>query len=468
MSEHANIAGNSGCGIASTGGFFCAAAFSLLCIAAVIDVRLFLSLLFLIDAVCILTLIAYRFPCLIIFLVFFLGQVLDQEAQQLLPEALRQQVVGLLKLRYFDPILLGMILAICLKAVEGSKSLYRFLFRDFFFWFFFVAWLVFAVARSFGAYPVVNILGECRTYYQYLFFIPYIVVFFQTEDEQWRLFKMLIALSSLFLFTGIVKGWMQFDFTIGFGWFSSYANIALQNGMIALYLGINNGVLKVSKRLAILFFVASLSMTIIMGGRSNWLALAVAFLVLISLKQLSIKYFVFSLAIIGVASIVVLYVFQLKGIDIALYFDDRMTAFLDFRNDGTANWRYVLWLESLEKIMETPVVGQGFGRHFQFVSFDEVITTSPHNLYITMAYHLGTIGLMLYAAFVLQIFWRVRNILRCSVDSKRRTMIMAALVILISNSAYYVAFVFGACEWLPIGVGISVVSNMSYYSKNEL
>ncbi|CAN2048102.1 putative O-antigen polymerase [Candidatus Magnetomoraceae bacterium gMMP-1] len=437
-------------------------------IAILINLQFVLAFLCLINITCLLTLIAYRFPYLTIVLVFFLGQV-GLEAQLMMPEELHQLIIGPLKIRYDDPIFLGIVLAIILKAARKNKLLFHFLFRDYFFWVLLVIWLGFEIVRSFGAYSIINILGESRTYYQYILLIPYIIAFFQTEDKQWCLFKLLIILSSLFIPIGLIRGWVLHGLGIGITqrWFSASANLALLTGIIALYLSVRHRVLRVNKMIVIFLFIAFLSMTIFSHHRSVWLATGVAFLVLVFTRQLSFNDYVFTLLMGGIVSVMVLYIFQINGKEISSFFDQRMTAFTDYEHDDTANWRYILWLESLSQIARNPFIGKGLGRHFQFISFAEVITTSPHNLYITIAYHMGIIGILLYAAFILQIFWRMRNALRRLLSSQQRTMILTSIVILISSSAYYIAYPFEYFTWLYMGLGISVCNLMGRDSRKK-
>jgi O-antigen ligase len=417
-----------------------------------------LELCCLLITICFLGIIACRFPYLIIILVFFLGQIMGQEAQHLLPSGLQEIAFGPLKLRFVDPILLGIVVAVMLKLLHRRKTLYKFMLRDYFLWTLLIGWLAIEVIRSFGSYNVINILGEFRTYYQYMLLIPYIVLFFRTEEEQWRLFKLLTILSFLFILTGIIRGGMLHGLGIGIGqrWFSASANLALLSGVVALYIGIKDKVLKINSMSAVLLFTAFFIMTIINGHRSVWLATGVAFLILAVAKQISFKHYIltFIAGIIGIVG--VLYIFQTKGGDVFLFLDDRMMAFTDYKLDPTSNWRYILWLESLDRISQKPFFGHGFGQHFQFTSFSEMITTSPHNLYVTIAFQLGVIGFLLYLGFILQIFQRFHRALHKGLSSRQHAMILAAFVILISSSAYYIAYVFEYFTWLYVGVGIAV------------
>lgn len=437
---------------------FQAAILAILCAILLIGKQVSLALFGILIVAWILALIAYRFPYLTIVLVFLGGQLIGHEAQLLLPGNLREPDLGFMKLRYFDPILLGIVLAISLKVLHRNKLLFQFFFRDLYFWTIFFIWLSIEIMRSFGTYSIINTLGEFRTYYQYLFFVPYIVVFFETEDKQWRLFKLLIVLSSLFILSGIIRGWALHDLEIGFNsrWISASANLALLSGMIAVYLGVKNKVFKSNNNLSILLFVSALFLTVTNGHRSVWLAASIAFLLLILTRQMSFKSTVLSWIAGMAACLAIFFVFQIGGKDISQYFDNRMMAFTNYHYDDNASWRYALWMESLDKIYQNPVAGMGLGRHFQFHSFSEIITTSPHNLYITIAYHTGIVGLMLYVGLIVQVLLLFRKILKGSLSSQHRTMIMSAVVVLISSSAYYIAYPFEYFTWLYVGLGISV------------
>lgn len=438
---------------------FNVALFAFLSLFILIGGQLSFNLLCALNVACLLTIIAYRFPYLTIILVFLLGQIIGLEAQALLPATLRQPALGSLSLRYFDPMLLGIVLAVMLKLLHRSKALSEFMFRDYLFWTLLIGWLAIEIIRSFGSYSIINIFGEFRTYYQYMLLIPYIVVFFQTEDEQWRLFKLLIVLSSLFILSGIIRGWMLYGFAIEIGrrWLSASANLALLNGMIALYLCVKHKALKVNNKLVIMLFVAFFVMTILNGHRSVWLATGVAFLALIFTGQVSFKSYILTWIAGIIACVGILYIFQMKGENIFLFLDNRMMAFTNYEYDATANWRYSLWIESLRRIMQNPLWGHGFGLHFNlYLSREVIITTSPHNLYISIAYQVGIAGLFLYLGFIFQVFRRIRKALNMQITSHQRTMILTTLVILISSSAYYIAYVFDYFTWLYVGVGIAV------------
>ena len=436
-----------------------AAVLAILCLMVSMGGQLSINFLGVLSISVILTAIAYRFPYITIALVFLLGQIMGQEAQLLLPENLRQLELGPLKLRYFDPMLLGIIFAVVLKLLQRDKILMQFLFRNYLLWTLLLGWLSIEIMRSLGVYSIINILGEFRTYYQYLLLIPYIVIFFQTEDEQWRLFKLLIVLSLLFILSGLIRGGILRGFEIGFGvrWFSASANLALLNGMIALYFGIRHRLIKINSTVIIMLFTAFFVMTIINNIRSVWLATAAAILIVMLLRQSSLRMQILSTIGILTSLVITHYLMTIYSIDFLTFIQDRSKAFYDYKSDVTASWRYYLWIEALSRIKESPFLGQGLGLHFElYLNSGEVVYTSPHNLYITIPYQLGFTGLLLYAGLLAQIFYRFRKAASNQVSKQKRTMILAASIILFSSSAYYIAYVFEYFTWLYVGVAIAV------------
>ncbi len=448
---------------------FVATVLATLCLLVLIGGQMSINLWYMLNIACVLTIIAYRFPYLTIVLVFLLGQIIGHEAQLLLPENLRKPALGPLNLRYFDPIVLGIVFAVLLKLLHRDKILLQFLFRDYLLWTLLLGWLTIGIIRSLGTYNIINTLGEFRTYYQYMLLIPYIVVFFQTENDQWRLFKLLIVLSSLFLFSGILRGWMFRGFEIGFGirWFTASANLALLNGMIALYFVIKQRLIKINSTVLIVLFAAFFCITIISNIRSVWLATIVAIIVVLLLGQFSVRIQILSIIGILIALVIANYLLTIYNIDFLTFIKDRSKPFYDYRSDPTASWRYYVWIEALKRIKESPFFGFGLGRHFQlYFKPGHVITTSPHNLYISITYQLGFVGLFLYLSFLVQIFYRFRKALTKGITNKQFTIVLTGSTILFSSSAYYIAYNFDYFTWLYIGLGIASIMKV-FNSKKE-
>ncbi len=401
------------------------------------------------------TTIAYRFPTATIILVILLVKVLGKEAQDMIPEP----VVGSIKMRYFDPMLLGVVLAMVLKLLQRNRMLIRFLFRDFPFWTLFITWVIIQVVMSIASHGI-NAPGEFRTYYQQFLLVPYVVVFFRTPRGQWKIFKLLIVLTFLFIPLGLIKGGVLYGFSIGAykKWISANANIGLLAGMIGVIVGVRQKTFRLNSTRLLLLLSIFMLFTVINSHRSVWLATGVAILLLLLMKQLSLgRQIQFALAVFS-SMLVAAYMMTLFGLDIAAFIQERLMAFTSYEQDSTASWRYYLWIEALQKIRESPISGAGLGLHFQLLDpRGNLITTSPHNLYITIAYQVGVVGLMLYLGLVVQLLLRFRSALRKRITPEDRTILLTAAISLIATSTYFAAYVFSHVTWLFVGIAAGVV-----------
>ena len=125
----------------------------------------------------------------------------------------------------------------------------------------------------------------------------------------------------------------------------------------------------------------------------------------------------------------------------------------------------MLWKEAVKDIKQNPLIGVGLGTHFNFVigPYDELVTTSPHNLYITMPFQIGIPGLLAYLGFVGMLFYRFNTNRRESllIPLDRALLTMGA-VILVSMCAFYIAYTteFGCISWAYLGLSASVFVNM--------
>lgn len=405
--------------------------------------------------VALVTLIAYRFPTLTIVLVIVLVKVLGKEAQDLFPEP----VVGSIKLRYFDPMLLGVVLAMVLKLLQRNRQLIQYLFRVFPLWTLFISWAIIQVGISLSDHGI-NAPGEFRTYYQQFLLVPYVVTFLGTSRGQWKLFKLMIVLTFLFIPLGIVKGGLLYGFSIGAykKWISANANIGLLAGMIGVIVGVRQKTIRLSSTRMLFLLSVFMLFTLINSHRSVWLATGVAILLLLLLKQLSLsRQIQFALAVFS-AILIAGYLMTIFGLDITAFVEERFMAFTSYEQDSTASWRYYLWMEALQKIRERPLSGAGLGLHFQLVDPQgNLITTSPHNLYITIAYQIGVVGLVLYLGFVAQLLWRFRSAMRRMITPVDRTILLSAAIALIATSTYYAAYVFSHITWIFVGIAVGVV-----------
>jgi O-antigen ligase len=140
----------------------------------------------------------------------------------------------------------------------------------------------------------------------------------------------------------------------------------------------------------------------------------------------------------------------------------RAMAFSNYEMDPTSYWRYYLWRDAIEIIKQRPFIGAGFGKHFQLYDpAGNLISTSPHNLYVMIAYHSGITGLLLYLGLLTHLTMQLLGTGALH-DSVRNSTIMAtALIVLVCASAYYLAYPFDLFTWLYVGLGVSVYCSTS-------
>ncbi len=70
-------------------------------------------------------------------------------------------------------------------------------------------WMIFELARSASMFGLVSPLGEFRTYFREILIIPYIVIFVNTREEQWRMFKVLLLVTLIMIPIGFFRGWLR-------------------------------------------------------------------------------------------------------------------------------------------------------------------------------------------------------------------------------------------------------------------
>jgi O-antigen ligase len=151
------------------------------------------------------------------------------------------------------------------------------------------------------------------------------------------------------------------------------------------------------------------------------------------------------------------------------FFEKRLAAFFEYESDPTASWRYFFWLSTFEKLKDNILLGHGLGQHFQIYipEFKETITTSPHNLYLTILFHSGLLGMVFYLFFIMNIFINLKNALKIN---NERFIILTSIVVLFIVHFYGIAYSFEKdfFTWMYVGLGISAIFNRKkdLYAKN--
>lgn len=119
-------------------------------------------------------------------------------------------------------------------------------------------------------------------------------------------------------------------------------------------------------------------------------------------------------------------------------------------NKNLFSGRHVLWVELLEKISQSPIVGHGLSADPQLIGF----TKSSHNLYLQTALQSGIIGLLLLVAFVSSIYMKLGNLRIKTYSNLSMCFILGLLIhecfeICLTQNA----IVIGYMMWFIMGLG---------------
>jgi O-antigen ligase len=421
------------------------------------------SILLLLAALCVTSLVsvvAYRFPLLTVALTVALGQAIDRDLIEL--EMVGLPTVGGLLIRFFDPILLGILVALLARLLAHDRRLERFFYRDGLLWTLLFTWVTLQALRSIGLFGLVKSLGEFRTYYQYLLLVPYIYTSFRTEKAQWRLFSLLTVLAFGFIALMIFRGGVESNFHIGVRWFNASSNFALLTGFVAVLVGMRYKVFHLRNWQVNFIVIMFVVITLMNTHRSIWLATGVVVALFILWKIVSFYRSLQLVLVLLLATLLSGLVISLgtKGLSVGAYLQNRLLAFTDPQEDATAKWRTVLWQQALERVREQPLVGVGLGGNFQFTGpGGDTITTSPHNFYVTLAYHTGVTGFVLYVLFILQVLYFLIITLRRRLSKQSRTILLTTLVVVLAGHAMFVAYHHEFFTLMYIGLGLATLSN---------
>ncbi len=402
--------------------------------------------------------LAYHSPRITIAAIILLGQVLQFEIAPLFgisPEGLD---LGAAKVRLSDPLILGVAVTVGIRLLARDLSLMRLMRREGALLFSFLLYLLVHVVANVGTYGI-SAPGEFRTYFQFLLLVPYAVVSTKTEKERKAVFLILVVLSLSQLLWGGMRGIVIYSMTFSAydKWLSGFGSLALLYGIVAYAAACREHLVTQGSIRRYSLYIASLGMIVIAGARAVWFS-GVCILLFLALRtRFSARNVVKGAVLVFLAGVVIYPIFLEAGLAPVEFLSERMLAFTDFTSDPTAAWRYTYWLASLEEVFKRPWLGHGFGLHFNVYvpQFGEIITTSPHNLYLSILYQSGIIGLLLYLIWIVQLFVRMMKS-RVSGNADR-AILGTALLVLVSVHAYGVAYAFEKdfFTWTYVGLGIS-------------
>ena len=419
--------------------------------------------------------IAFRFPLFTVFLLIILAII--PTVFQMLPEYSDEWMSIGFGIRIQDVVMVSMLGAIFLKVIFRSKgpllqdnlsiSVYIILFG---------LWILFEIARNISLYGL-SAPGEFR--YRYLILSPalYITLFFSSAERRKKLLKLLIGSSLLFPIMcvpiiGQLKGW-----SIGpdAKFFPASISLGLLYGLLALFLGKKYRIIKINEIFFWFIFVISGLMIIIDSHRSVWIATIAVGVVLFWMNEINYNKKMNS-TILTVFSIIIILtltnqVLILKAkTNLFDYITGRASDLvkLDESYNNTASWRVTQWKAQMNRFIDSPIMGEGFGGYWGSSDMLGELRVSPHNLYVQTLVKLGVVGMLLYLIIIAKIFVNLkRKLSNNKLKSDPNTcIIVIGFVILVASHVFYIAYSFEYYSLLFIGLGVACLQDEKRFSTN--
>ncbi len=424
----------------------------------------------------VLVLVAYRLPNVMIFLWMFSTQIMVEmivwDYDKYYEPSL--SIGGGVDMLYGDPILFAILAAMMIKLFVGDQRAKDTMFKEISIWSIFMLWMIFELVRSFAMFGVVNALGEFRTYFREIIIIPYVIIFIRSRKDQWKTFQVLLWSMLFLILVGFFRGGYvhKFRFAAYAKWLYQHGSLGLLWGTLALYLTHKFGFWRRSNALFLIIIFSSLGLTVIASHRSVWLAAFIALGMLVLMGYFKFSNIVKMGAVLFIAALVINFTYS--EIDLVGFVQERLIALTDPTEDETANWRYLVWQDALEQSKAFILEGKGLGNYFSTrLPNGAVVEVMLHNQYIQLIYQVGVIGLVLYLAFLIQMYRRLRTTYRETHDPFYQMITLLNMVIIVSVSAYYIAYEYEPFTWLFVGLGLSVTmshreqKNFLYYPMSQ-
>ena len=420
------------------------------------------KIVILLNGLCIalgLFIVAYRYPSFMVLLWGLSTQVMVEviiwDYSKYIEPSLN--IGGGIDMLYGDPILFCMLGAMTLKLLVGDSRARATYFKEISIWSIFMLWMIFELARSVTMFGLVSPLGEFRTYFREILIIPYIAIFANTRQEQWRMFKVLMWITLIMIPIGLFRGSYvhNFRFAAYSKWLYQHGSLGLVWGTVGLYLMHRFGYWRHGNIKFALLIALSMGLTVIASHRSVWLACAVCMLMLFLMGHLRLGN-LFKMGIVMLSAALIIN-FAYSEIDLAAFIEERLVALTNPTQDETANWRYLIWMDAIEQSKAHILEGKGLGNYFMTRAPNGLIVTKMlHNQYIQLLYQVGLVGLLLYLGFLVQIFIRLRKTYRETYDPFYKMISLIAIIVLLGASAYYIAYDFEPFTWLFVALGVAV------------
>ena len=414
--------------------------------------------------------LALNHPSLTVIL-FVILSLYARSLESVFPFLDRTVTVSSINIRFWDPIIFGMIFALVWKIPSGDRRVQTAFRKSFPFLGILFLILFLQIFRTIGNFGF-NTLGEFRTYYGQLILVPYLCAFMTTPEKRLRMLKVLLWISFLMIPVSIINALFSPSAEFGTSWGIATSAMTLLQGLIVFYIFTERSIINIKLYWYIPIVILSGFIIVFTSHRSVWLAATAGLVALFFMQRINIKNLVTACLLILLLVSAAFFGFKKAGHLPQNYVSSRMMAFTNPSKDPTSNWRILLMKEAIKDIKQNPLIGVGLGRHFNLVigPHRELVTTSPHNLYVSIPFQIGIPGLLAYLIFVGLLFFRFKTNRRLtSLVPLDRTLLTTGTVILVSMHAFYVAYfsVFECVSWAFIGLTASVLVNMDLNKEEK-
>lgn len=335
----------------------------------------------------------------------------------------------------------------------------------------FFLWMLFEIIRNVGRYGL-SAPGEFRFRYLILVLPFYIALNFYTFESRKKLAKFLIIVSYFIPLLyipviGMMKGWV-------FGAENRFLNSQIYLGMVysltLIWLCNKYKYLRFSKNILLISLFPFAFFFIIDSHRSVWLAAITMLGILFYINELKVGKLIKVIPLILVISAVVFSIINKTGLNPTKYVEERGSAFVNPEADQTSYWRLIMWSLQIEKFINSPIIGEGFGGYWTVVLPDgQIVNVSPHSYYVQTLVKVGLIGMALYLLIVFKLFSRLKQFLKIAKKKNNPEMplIILGFCVLITMHIYYIVYSLEYYSLFYIGLAAAVILDKRYYLNEE-
>jgi len=134
---------------------------------------------------------------------------------------------------------------------------------------------------------------------------------------------------------------------------------------------------------------------------------------------------------------------------------------VNYSDDVNANFRFLAWLEAIQRFAAQPLAGEGYGIPFEFELSN--LDPRPHNTYLTILYKMGVLGFLPLTLILASFYWKGWKSLRLLRGGSDSLLLYIVLVSQLVMSAYGLLNLLlespflASIYWLILGAGIRMM-----------